>query len=674
MQMFFEDNPECTVAEARVRLTKLESLWDQFEETQTEIEGMIMTDEVQRVQCEQENEGERILFEKIYYAVAAAAQRIIDKENKQQSLVQQQNNPVPGGSKKIIQTEKQNKPKLPELKLPEFSGEYTKWLFFKNSFEASINNDSDLTNPQKYQYLIGVLAGEAREVIEGYDNENYEQAWQLLKNTYDNEMLIIDTHLEQLINFPNVSKEDKIDSMRQLVWHIQRHTAALKSLQQPVEQWDTVILHLAKKKLEYIEQRDWQNHTKGKTPRNMPRLQEFITFITERCHTLRMIQPTDTTKLKQKPTSERKGSKKIAMAVTPSKCKLCNSLEHQTYQCITLAKLSADERIKRVIEKRLCINCLNTGHRAKECRATACRRCSKKHNTILHNGEAEKLDVSVSPETAVVTHCTQSLNAINNAGNNERTSQVILSTAQVCIRDINGVKVKCRALLDPGYQVNLMTTALLQKLKLPYSRRKVPISGVNQSKTEVNRVVQVRMEASNGPYTIDLECLVLPSISEQLPTSKLEADKIIILPKNGVLADPEYKPGDVELLLGNGIFWSLLIGAPRNKIIGQPTLQNTKIGWIIAGNLGCSVRRSDSQVSTCLSVTNGQLQEQLERFWKIESLPTKTYYTTEEKECEKHFVETTYRQSDGRFVVRLPTREDIKLGRSREQAQRRLET
>lgn len=90
--------------------------------------------------------------------------------------------------------------------------------------------------------------------------------------------MIIDTHLDEL--FSIISKDDKADSMRQLIWHIVTHMSSLKSLHQPVEYWDTIILHLAKGKLEYTEQRDWQNYLKDRTPRNMPKLEEFIKFIT----------------------------------------------------------------------------------------------------------------------------------------------------------------------------------------------------------------------------------------------------------------------------------------------------------------------------------------------------------------------------------------------------------
>lgn len=58
-------------------------------------------------------------------------------------------------------------------------------MFFKNSFETTIHSDPDLTAMQKHQYLVGVLQGEAKKVIQGFtiSNDNYNSAWQLLKET-----------------------------------------------------------------------------------------------------------------------------------------------------------------------------------------------------------------------------------------------------------------------------------------------------------------------------------------------------------------------------------------------------------------------------------------------------------------------------------------------------------
>lgn len=69
------------------------------------------------------------------------------------------------------------------------------------------------------------------------------------------------------------------------------------------------------------------------------------------------------------------------------------------------------------------------------------------------------------------------------------------------------------------------------------------------------------------------------------------------------------------------------------------------------------------------------LQDQVERFWKIEEadISHKTL-TKEERECEELFVNTLCRNEEGRFIVQLPVKENVQdLGSSYDQAFNRLE-
>lgn len=158
-----------------------------------------------------------------------------------------------------------------------------------------------------------------------------------------------------------------------------------------------------------------------------------------------------------------------------------------------------------------------------------------------------------------------------------------------------------------------------------------------------------------------------------LPQTKINVNRVIIT-KGTNLADPAFdEPGKIDVLVGAGLFWKILLGKPRNNISGQPSLQNTQLGWIIGGE----VTDSDStSSSTCLKVMNKDLNNQLERFWKQESIggtDDTQYLTKEELDCEKHFIDTVQRDKEGRFIVRLPIRSNVTLEDSRVQAQRRLE-
>lgn len=242
-------------------------------------------------------------------------------------------------------------------------------MFFKDSFETTINQDQDLTPMQKHQYLVGVLRGEALNIIQGFkiSNENYEHAWKLLKDTYDNKMIMIETHLDELLDFPVISKENKADSIRQFVWHIRTHMT-LQALGQPVRQWETVILHLAKKKIDFVEQRDWQNAIKDRSTANMPTMEEFLKFVTDRCNTLRVLNQGKVKPATSKPTEKKKTEKKVILTTTTQECKFCKG-SHSIYKCEELQKLSPADRKKEIIAKRLCINCLGTGHFVKNCKS-----------------------------------------------------------------------------------------------------------------------------------------------------------------------------------------------------------------------------------------------------------------------------------------------------------------
>lgn len=74
-------------------------------------------------------------------------------------------------------------------------------------------------------------------------------------------------------------------------------------------------------------------------------------------------------------------------------------------------------------------------------------------------------------------------------------------------------------------------------------------------------------------------------------------------------------------------------------------------------------------------VTDVGLQEQLTRFWQVEEVfDASKNLTCEESLCEKHFQANVSQTCEGRYVVKLPTREHLidKLGDSRDVALKRL--
>ncbi|GFX75906.1 integrase catalytic domain-containing protein [Trichonephila clavipes] len=105
---------------------------------------------------------------------------------------------------------------------------------------------------------------------------------------------------------------------------------------------------------------------------------------------------------------------------------------------------------------------------------------------------------------------------------------------------------------------------------------------------------------------------------------------------------------------------------------GNVILQNTKFGYLVTGTLP----QSQQQANCCL-ISEPSLDITVKKFFELESLPDDSKEITKGEEeiyCEEHFVSTYKRDKTGRFIVRLPIKENAEtlLGYSKENAVKRL--
>lgn len=270
-----------TYQQAETRCQKLEELWAAFNENQLQLEELRTENEAQMEDVVKEEEGERIVFETMYYQALDKVRSIMAETQQAANLVVMQEQ----------QTNRRNQPpgtidvKLPTLTLPVFDGEYEKWMSFKDAFTSLIHDNRKLTAIQKFQYLRSSVKDEALQVISGLNttSENYAIAWDLLRAHYENKKLIINGHLTRLLEFPQITK-DKHKTLKQFIVHISTHLKALEVLGQPVDQWDAIIIFLARNKLDFHSQREWEEVVGQQEPDHMPTVEEFLKFLQERCH------------------------------------------------------------------------------------------------------------------------------------------------------------------------------------------------------------------------------------------------------------------------------------------------------------------------------------------------------------------------------------------------------
>lgn len=233
-------------------------------------------------------------------------------------------------------------------------------------------------------------------------------------------------------------------------------------------------------------------------------------------------------------------------------------------------------------------------------------------------------------------------------------SMIILSTANIYIQDNNKNFVQCRCLLDGGSQSNFITSELVKRLKLRVQNINFPISGIGVAKTNISESVHTKIKSMYNKYSSDLTFLVLDNITGNIPHYSFDST-LLNIPEGLVLADNDFNISQkIDILLGASVFYELLIMGQISLGKNAPLLQNSKLGWLIAGKLSMNVIGNNFQ--TCLFSTNDSIiQSQLERFWSIEdSQYSEIKYTEDEKICENHFINNYQRDNTGRFIVSLP--------------------
>ena len=75
--------------------------------------------------------------------------------------------------------------KLPTLTIKRLSGEPCEYQSFIESFTEAIDNNNNIPDIQKMNYLLGFLTGEAENLLKGFrlSGDNYKKALDLLKGT-----------------------------------------------------------------------------------------------------------------------------------------------------------------------------------------------------------------------------------------------------------------------------------------------------------------------------------------------------------------------------------------------------------------------------------------------------------------------------------------------------------
>ncbi|XP_045777844.1 uncharacterized protein LOC123875840 [Maniola jurtina] len=679
--------------ELSLRLSKFQDLSYNFDELQSKIESLDIEDEGLQMK-------EREEIENRFFKLIAQAQEMLQIfENALK---------IESGSVSVSGSDrsKHRGVKLPPLKIPPFNGDQSKWIEFRDMYLSLIHNNDTIEDINKFHYLKSYLEDSASAVINSVtvSSINYSTAWSLLCDRYNNKRLLINEHIKGLFSIEPISRESE-QCLRNLIDNITKNLNALNSLGEPTEHWDSLIIYLASSKLDSSTARKWEEF---RSTHDNVKLSNFFEFLRQRATVLETVHANKPIKsdkrnqfVKSKSfiaASPSSPSSSSSSSYTNKACLACK-LDHKLYNCPKFKSMSVDDRIAKVHEWQICTNCLREGHSHFNCRLGGCRFCKRKHNSILHRqsslhyiqpptqtstsssssqsreGTTTSLPTSnikvprhnslpsssSGPTDMKDPSCVVSMSSVS-------SNQALLSTALVKVTT-NGKSFTLKALLDSGSQSSFITEAARTKIGLPTVKNYLrSVCGLNNSVIKITEHCNIVIHSTYNTFSMPVRCYIIPLITDKLPQVNINIESLQI-PNHIHLADPNFfVSSEVDMLLGADVFWDLLCSSRFKLGLHMPTLQETQLGWIVAGPMGG--KRSNTSDIYCNF--SKEIQQQLSKFWELEEVPAETS-SFNEHFCEKLFNETTYRDKDGRFCVQIPFRDSADtLGDSYNIAKRRL--
>ncbi|XP_071052897.1 uncharacterized protein [Onthophagus taurus] len=555
---------------------------------------------------------------------------------------------------------------LPQINLPKFNGKYCNWSQFKDLFMSMIHDNDNISDVEKLHYLKMSLSDEPSQLLKNVviTNDNFSRAWQMLLERYENKRLLIDSQLNTLFNSCSLKNDSSLE-LKRLLGEVKESLGVLEALGCPIKHWDHVLVYMIVRKLDVDTIKDWEKSLANN--QNPPSYDELELFLLGRLHALETIEQLANRKINQNSATYNKNSNEKSLNASPFKsaCVLCQA-SHYLSGCQQYLTKTPNQRLDFVVSQNLCFNCLGP-HLRKNCRISKrCRICEKQHHTSLHDykpstdhtnshSQKDSNNLSIQLQVNAPTFTPISTTSSHLIHSHHVHTPVLLATALVGVTSHLGERRIVRALIDQGSEVSFILEGLVQQLKLPRHSKTIPISGIGSQQTSISHEsVQIQLFSRiNESYTFTEDALILSKLTAYLPqrnTVPLDFDLSDIL-----LAGPDFTSSKkIDLILGVGFYSKMIQTGIRKNHDGSLMAQQTSLGWILSGSFSSSPEELKAYGFQCS--IDYEFLDLMQRFWKQEenlcNLPP--CLSPEEVKCEEHFAKTYSRNSNGRFIVRLP--------------------
>ena len=258
------------------------------------------------------------------------------------------------------------------------------------------------------------------------------------------------------------------------------------------------------------------------------------------------------------------------------RCAFCLGT-HSPEDCKKVMNIA--ERKKLLIKFGRCFNCINKGHRARDCKVVVkCKNCRGSHNTWLCDTNLQQPSGGNSDHPSTVNTPSSLLVGTE--------SRITLQTAQALIK--GNVQGRVRVLFDSGSHKTFVTAKAASNYGLEILRREwVTIStfGEKTRKAGLREVVQFDVMPLQANCSLRLEAYVVPVISnisnEHVEVVKNDFPHLRDLWFSDVCRTKDEL--QIDLLIGSDYLWEFQKGRTVRGGPEKPVAVETELGRVLSG-------------------------------------------------------------------------------------------